>query len=274
MMERQGRTDEAIYVFCLARADSVETVQGPDLDPQSPLFLHHYRDIAAVLSRVAVRDFCGASGESNLQDLQWIAPRACRHEQVVEQVMHLSPVLPARFGTLFKSLASLEWSLRQHYEPICRFLNWVSDKQELGVKGLFDRNQAQKHFFEKALAETAQAPAPSPGKRYFQEQRLRMQIDKEILGWLRKTAQLSIERLTPFSAERRSCRLLPADRPASQQEVFLNWTFLVPRATKKVFCTQVDQLNAGESPGMLTFRLTGPWPPYSFTPLLKEADSP
>jgi hypothetical protein len=273
VMERQDRTDEAIYVFCLARAGSLETVQAPGMDPHSPLLVHHYRDIAAVLNRVAARDFCGTSGEANLQDLQWIAPRACQHEQVVEQVMHLSPVLPARFGTLFRSLGSVERSLRQHYEPITRFLNWVSDKQELGVKGLFDRNQAREYFFDKALAETSQAPASSPGKRYFQEQRMRMQIEKEILGWLKTVTQLAIERLTPFSAERQPCRLLPADGPASQQEMFLNWAFLVPRENKEAFCTQVDQLNAEEPHGMLTFRLTGPWPPYSFTPSLNEAGS-
>ena len=40
-------------------------------------------------------------------DLAWVAPRVCRHEAVIEEAMRQSPVLPARFATLFQTIASL-----------------------------------------------------------------------------------------------------------------------------------------------------------------------
>lgn len=57
--------------------------------------------VAAVVSHVAQAEFCGPAGEANLQDLAWLAPRACRHQAVLEQAMRQGPVWPARFGTLF-----------------------------------------------------------------------------------------------------------------------------------------------------------------------------
>ena len=48
-------------------------------------------------------EFAGPEAELNLQQLSWVGPRALRHEAVIEEVMASSPVLPARFGTLFSS---------------------------------------------------------------------------------------------------------------------------------------------------------------------------
>lgn len=267
-MAPQSKTHPVIYLFCLARSFVADAVQGAGLDPQSPLFLQSYRDLTAVLSSVEGQDFCGTTGESNLQDLQWIAPRAHRHEQIVQQVMQWSPVLPARFGTLFQSAASLEQSLQQHYEPITRFLDWVADKQEWGVKGLLNRYKAREWFFSKALAEASPSLAASPGKRYVQEQRLRIQADKQLWGWLQTITEQVMARLTPFSADRQACRLLKAHQSDPQAEVFLNWAFLVPRTTAQAFSKQLDQFNAQSPETVVTFLLTGPWPPYSFTPSL------
>ncbi len=52
---------------------------------QAPFF-QSFGKVAAILNLVSQAEFCGPAGETNLQDLAWLAPRACRHQAVIEQV--------------------------------------------------------------------------------------------------------------------------------------------------------------------------------------------
>ena len=73
-----------------------------------------FQDLAAVWSPVPVEDFCGSEAEERMLDLTWIGPRVIRHQEVVAGVMRHSPVLPARFGTIFSSSANLGKVLQHH----------------------------------------------------------------------------------------------------------------------------------------------------------------
>src|SRR5215475_5260127 len=135
-------SDTALYLFCLARSGPLPELDGTGVDGQSPLVVRSFADLAAVLSTVSVADFCGPAAERRMNDLSWLAPRACRHEAVIEEVMRYCPVLPARFGILFSALESLEGLLLKHHRAISRFLDRVTDHEEWGVKGRLDREQA------------------------------------------------------------------------------------------------------------------------------------
>ena len=53
-----------------------------------------------------------------------------------------SPVLPARFGTIFASRDSLEQRLDEHRDAILAFLDRVTDQEEWAVKGYLDKARA------------------------------------------------------------------------------------------------------------------------------------
>src|SRR3990172_3118588 len=95
--------ESALYLFCLARPHVAPCAQGIGLDEQSPLYLQTFQDVTAVIGNVLLDDFCGPAADEHMQDLAWLGPRGHRHEAVVERAMQCSPVLPARFGTLFSS---------------------------------------------------------------------------------------------------------------------------------------------------------------------------
>src|SRR5664279_4060638 len=137
--------EPALYLFCFARSDAVREVQGTAVDGHSPLsIIRHSPDLCAVLSEIAQEDFCGPEAELHMQQLAWVAPRAVRHEAVIEEVMASSPVLPLPFGTLFSSLEALAQFVDQHRETIASFLSRVAIHEEWSVKGWFDRKQAQR----------------------------------------------------------------------------------------------------------------------------------
>jgi Gas vesicle synthesis protein GvpL/GvpF len=128
----------ALYLFCFARSDAVREVPKPAADIPSFLAILRYSpELCAVTGEVRREEFAGPEAELNLQQLSWVGPRALRHEAVIEEVMASSPVLPARFGTLFSSAEALAEFAGQHREKITQFLDRVAGHGEWSVKGVF-----------------------------------------------------------------------------------------------------------------------------------------
>jgi len=262
---------QGLYLFCLARLSRLPPLplEGTGLDGRSPLQVAGFQDLAAVWSLVPVEDFCGPDAEARMQDLTWIGPRVMRHQEVVAGVMRHSPVLPARFGTIFSSWANLEEVLQRHHDTIAGFLERLMDQEEWAVKGLLDRSGVQEKLFSLRLArEAEQLGALSPGTRYFQEQRLRAGCDKEMAQWLKEVCRELWTDLRDYAAEVRERRLLSREATGSDKDMVLNWAFLVPQRAVPGFQARILDANARYAHRGMVFECTGPWPPYSFTPTL------
>ena len=262
---------QGLYLYCLARLSRLPPLplEGRGLDGQNPLQVDSFQDLAAVWSPVPVEDFCGSEAEERMRDLTWVGPRVIRHQEVVAGVMRHSPVLPARFGTIFSSSANLEKVLQHHHDTIAGFLERLADREEWAVKGLLDRSGAQEKLFSLKLARKAESlGALSPGKRYFQEQRLRTACDQELQRWLQEVCRELWIDLRDYAADVRERRLLSREATGSDKDMVLNWAFLVPKKAVPGFQARVQDANAQYPDRGLILECTGPWPPYSFTPAL------
>ena len=262
---------QGLYLYCLARLSRLPPppLLGPGVDGLNSLAVAAYQDLAAVWSPVPVEDFCGPEAEERLQDLIWIGPRVIRHQEVVAGVMRHSPVLPVRFGTIFASLANLEKVLQRHSETIAGFLARLTDQEEWAVKGMLDRAGAREQLFALKLAqEAASLEALSPGKRYFEEQRLRAAGDQELQRWLKGLCRQLWTELREYAAEVRERRLLSREATGSDQDMVWNWALLMPRQAVGGFQALVQDVNARYAHRGLRLDCTGPWPPYSFCPTL------
>jgi hypothetical protein len=193
-----------------------------------------------------------------------------RHEQVIEQVAHLGPVFPARFGTIFTSLDSLEGMLDRHHDEIRDFLDRTLGKEEWGFKGFLDRGKAEDKLAEEELtARTAQLSA-SPGMRYMQERRLRAEASAHVSRWIGETSARIKEALSRYASEVVERKLLSAGSAQTPGEMVLNWAFLVPKDAGEAFRSAGNQLGREQGERGLAFEIAGPFPPYSFTPRLDE----
>ena len=83
-IETPGSKAGGIYLFCFARSHCLTYPDIACLDDRQPISQWEYNDIVAVLGRLSVEDFCGPEAENRMKDLVWIGPRACRHEEVVD----------------------------------------------------------------------------------------------------------------------------------------------------------------------------------------------
>jgi hypothetical protein len=262
---------QGLYLYCLARLGWLPPLplEGKGVDGRDSLAVATCQDLAAVWSLVPVEDFSGPEAEERLQDLTWIGPRVIRHQEVVAGVMRYSPVLPVRFGTIFASLANLEKVLQRHSDTIGGFLTRLADQEEWAVKGMLDRAGAKAELLSLKLAREAESlEALSPGKRYFEEQRLRAACDQELQQWLQKVCREVWADLRDYAGELQERRLLSREITGSDQDMVWNWALLIPRQAVLGFQALIQELNAQYALPGLRLEVTGPWPPYSFCPAL------
>ncbi|MGD0459790.1 MAG: GvpL/GvpF family gas vesicle protein [Terriglobia bacterium] len=266
----------ALYLFCFACSNLLGELEGTGVDGQHPLSVfRRFPNLCAVLSEVRLEDFCGETAELRMRDLAWVGPRALRHEAVVEEVMRHSPVLPARFGTLFSSQERLAEFVDRHGAAISQFLERVADQEEWSVRGLLDRKQAGRALTSASLAaQEAQLAALLPGRRYFEEQRIRAGAEKELSLWLKETRRQVANHLRQQASDFCECPEVPREPPESGIEVVLNWAFLLPKSATPAFRARINQVNEKHAMGGLVLELSGPWPPYRFVPPLSIGATP
>ena len=116
--------------------------------------------------------------------------------------------------------------------------------------------------------------ALSPGKRYFEEQRLRAAGDQELQRWLQEVCREVWSDLRDYAAEVRERRRLSREATGSDQDMVWNWALLVPETAVADFQARIRDANAQYASHGLRLECTGPWPPYSFTPALDMEPEP
>jgi hypothetical protein len=252
----------ATYLYCLAPSGPDTQGFATGLDEHHPVLVRVCGETRAVYSQVELGEFLGESAEAHLQDLAWLGPKVFRHEAVIERFMSQSPVLPACFATLFSSLDSLEQFVLEHRNAIAGFFSELGTKQEWAVKGLPDRAGA----LDAAIHPEMVQLASSPGTRYFQEKRIKVQVEREFNQRLKEFCRRAAAALGTHAGGFRERKVLNPAIGGTEAAVVLNWAFLIPLGKLQDFRGCLQQLNNDKAFPNLTLTLSGPWPPYSFVP--------
>ncbi len=256
--------NRGVYLFCFTRPQAPSSIAVEGSDGANPPFLWRCGDIGAVVCEVALSEFCGPSAESNLEDLNWLGPRVCRHEKVIEQVMGKSPVYPARFGTLFSSLDRLKKFVEEHLGMISEWLDYTADKEEWGIKGFMDRGTVEERLIAEAF-QTVELP-DSPGLRYLARQRLRLETAGEVTSRVAMVREAVLQRLQEDAVESRVLNLRPREGSGRPGEMILSQVFLLARDRLEGFRSGVEGFNAENLGEGFSLEISGPWPPYHFVP--------
>ena len=246
----------AAYVYCFSLA-GISPPVGPGVDENRPTQVHTVGGLSAVVSWVALEDFTGAIGEDNLQDIAWLGPRACRHAVVVEQVMAMAPVFPLPFGTLFSSLTVLEQEINHRSVEIASVLEKVAGCQEWSVQGSLDRNAAVDYRLVDGLQSGRLKLPDAIGRRHLEEQKIRRQLASDLDDWLSERLESLQQELAGFARDFRQRRLT--------ENKVSHWAFLVPEGQVEAFQIKLGQMTREQEAFGLALRLTGPWPPYTFS---------
>lgn len=235
------------YVYCVIKSDEPREFGAIGIgDGSRRVYTVHHRDLAAVVSDTPLRVY-DPTRENVLA-----------HEFVNEKVMHDFTLIPMSFGTLFRTENDVVELLRSTYDTFDDVLGKIRDKIEFGLKVLWDRERVVATI-EQENAEVRrlrQEIAAGQGDTYF----ARMELGRHIEAALEEAGNAYVrdilELLRPTAVASRT------NKPIGERMI-MNAAFLVDRARERDFDEHVKEISR-KYDGLLSFKYTGPWPPYNF----------
>jgi hypothetical protein len=247
---RKAETPEAAnrgkYVYCIIKS-AREIAFGPIGLGSDPAHVHtvQFRDIAAVIS-----------------DTPMVVPDPTRdnvlaHQRVNEMVMQHHTVIPMSFGTVFKTDHDIQELLRSAYDAFSDVLTKMQGKVEFGLKVLWDREQIIREIEndEEDIRRLKNEISSQKGSTYF----ARMQYGRLIDDALQTKSEQYVSEI--FQALRDVSVASRSNKPIGDR-VIMNAAFLVARDAEADFDARVRDI--GQRYDTLTFKYSGPWPPYNF----------
>jgi len=263
-------SDRGLYVYCFVPCGAELPLALAGTHEGESLALLRAGDVAAVYAQVRIAEFRTGPSADSSEEAARIVARACQHERVVEEVMKSTPVLPVRFGAVFSSAQALAQVLAENSQTISQFLFKVSDKQEWAVKGFVDVSKAAQWALssDPALAEESRLMSDCAGTQYLQERRLQGKARRRAAALSRSAALEARLALESLAVDWRPSKLAHPTDAAQDTEMVLNCAFLVPTRDVAAFMERVETLSEQHRDKGIAFRLSGPWPPYSFCPTI------
>ncbi|MEU8581990.1 GvpL/GvpF family gas vesicle protein [Streptomyces abikoensis] len=250
-----------------------------------PIRLVRHLDLVGVAGRVPAADFDEAPLHRHLEDLDWLAAVARRHQAVVEAASSaaVAGVLPLRLATVYRDAASLRRMFQARHETLTAALDHLEGRAEWGVKVYTlptptpepEAHTAPDSATEpaisgdaesKAPAEFAQArsAAPGIGRAYLRRRGAERRADEDRA---RQADDVVRQIHTALAASAEAAHLHPPQNSSLSTHPgrnLLNASYLVCRDDDSAFTAKVRaQVERAPVSGLMV-ELTGPWVPYSF----------
>jgi len=174
------------------------------------------------------------------------------------------------FGTVVSGDEDVTALLRGIASALTEALSAVRGRVELGLNVIWDRERVSTDLEanHEAIRSLKQEIATAAGgSSYSSRVQLGRLVEETLEARARDLMWDVYESLRSLSVASRSGKLVG-------DNMILNMAFLVERACEDEFNHAVEGLSARYD-GLLSFKYTGPWPPYSFVRLrleLKETD--
>jgi len=234
------------YVYCIINSDKPLRFGaiGIGVDPPD-VYTIHYKNLAAVVS------------DAPLEVLDSTRDNVLAHERVNETVMHDHTVIPMSFGTIFKTHDDIIELLRSAFDAFGDVLNKMQNKLEFGLKVLWDPEQAVKDVESEDddIAKLKKEISAQKGPTYF----ARMQYGRLVDAALQARSERFVSSIL---AELRDVSVASRINKPIGDKMIMNAAFLISRNHEQAFDRKIKDI-AGRL-DQLTFKYTGPWPPYNF----------
>jgi hypothetical protein len=234
------------YVYCVIRSNKplqfgLSTIAGE----VGGVHTVNYKDLAAVVSDVPIGP------------LDSTRENVLAHEHVNETVMRDHTVIPMSFGTIFKTREDALELLRSAHDAFEDVLSKMQNKLEFGLKVLWDRDAviSELEQEDEDIRRLRNEIASQKGSTYF----ARMQYGRLLEAALQARSERYVSGILE---ELRSAAVAARINKPIGDKMILNGAFLVSRDSEGAFDQSIKHVAAQHE--KLTFKYTGPWPPYNF----------
>ena len=239
-------TSRGKYVYCVIDAPDALRFGpiGIGANP-SDVYTVHYKTLAAVVS------------DAPLEVLDSTREHVLAHERVNETVMREHTVIPMSFGTIFKTREDIVELLRSAAEAFGDVLNKMQNKLEFGLKVLWDRDQVIREVEaeDEDISRLKKEISSQKGPTYFARMQYGRLVDAALQTRSERYVAAILDQLRDVSVASR------INRPIGDKMI-MNAAFLISRDRESAFDSKVKAIASQFD--KLTFKYTGPWPPYNF----------
>lgn len=251
---KSSDSNRVLYLYGVTREGEGIVPGNPGVDGVAAVEAVPCAGLVCWVSRVDKTEFA-ENLPQNMENLEWLAEVSVRHQQVVAAIARTRDILPARFGTVFRSTGSLVADIEKNKKLLARDLKRISGCEEWGLKVFGLRAQAQ-----------AAARAKS-GRDYLQAKAAVLRTEAS------HAADAEVQRLLR-ALEGVAVETAPGTGAVSRGQRGLRWqgSLLVKRSQQ----AKLQQLMARFSKdweGKRSIELSGPWPPYSFVSRSQEKEA-
>jgi hypothetical protein len=239
---------EGKYVYCIIQSKEPRSFGPLGIGGRGDeVYTVHYEGLAAVISNTPLVVYDPTR------------ENVFTHEQINETVMGEFTVLPMAFGALFRTEQDIIELMRGTYDALRDVFAKMEGKVEFGLKVNWDRDQVIAEL-EKENEEIRQLKeqitSRTTGSTYF----ARMQLGRLVETALTDQADYYVREV--YSVLRDTAVASRANKPIGDKMI-MNAAFLLERDREAEFDLKVKEI-AARYDGKLSFKYSGPWPPYNF----------
>jgi hypothetical protein len=236
------------YVYCIIQSEEPRSFGPIGIGGRGDrVYTVHYQDLAAVVS------------DTPLTVYDPTRDNVMAHEEVNTTVLSQFTVLPLAFGSLFRSEADIIEIMRRTYDTLRDTLLKMDGKVEFGLKVDWDRGRVmaeieQENSEIRQLKE--QASQETSNSAYFSQ----IELGRLVEVAIKERADNYLHDI--YSMLRGSVAASQANKTIGDKMI-MNAAFLIERAHEADFAQHMEAA-AAKYEGTLSFKYSGPWPPYNF----------
>jgi hypothetical protein len=251
-----------VYVYAIGRDARVPPgIRGLD---DGPVRAEGAAGLVAFVSDVPEDEFAEAPLNAHLSDLDWLTPRAVRHQEVNALLASaVDPLAPLSFGTVFRDpgrvramLEARAAELAPRLDALAGKAEWIAvlRRDEQAARAAVDRDS---DALRTVRDEMASAP---PGRAYLIGRRLEETARRELRAWDAAAAAAAVAALEAAGA-RLYRELLVEDAGAG---MLARWSALAGRDREPDLTAAAEAVGREWGARGYALELSGPWPAYRF----------
>lgn len=247
------RNEPGRYIYGVIQVNEKKSFGPIGLgDPKKEVYTVPSQDISAVVSDSPIIGYESMTKDKVVKDL------FC-HQSVIEKIMKGHTIIPMKFGTFVQGEEGIFQILKNGYEQFKETLSLISNKIELDVVALWNKEIIFKEISEeKEIKEFKEKIASNPaGPQLNDRIKLGRMVEKSL-----KEKNLEYRQELLCTLKKIACDFCTHD--TLDNMMILNSSFLLDREREKDFDEKLHQLDE-KYEKKINFRCVGPLAPYSFS---------
>jgi hypothetical protein len=275
MMEELNTKSGFVYLYGIIPFKEVEQKEVPLFNgiDENHRFLIHYQNITAVVCSVNQSEYSQEQIDLMVKNPKWLEEKAFHHHECISLIDQYFTVLPFPFCTIFQNETNVKQMLAEHYQILTQKLKSLHQKREWNLKIYFDSERLKTYVAENnstVLSFQKEIELMPKGKQFIMRKKLQQLINDEVEKEQNNQIKKLTEELSSFSADYLIRKNWGKEITQKNEDMLLNGDYLVAINNTEAFLSCIRDYEKTYSKHGWILQITGPWPPYHFSKIIKE----